>query len=117
MPKPDHPLPDDISARLEIVITQCVADLRQKIQHMFRFANMDEVMAARQVLTEKASPMPLAAIVEELKGGGIWRPATGAFGSSADSEMRRSIGRAAAHGVNLKYVDRDKDLIGLPEWK
>ena len=120
MPKQDSELPGDISARLDEVIDRVMsaasASIRREVQHMFRFSNMDEVDAARIVLTEKGSPMHVDAIVGELKAGGIWRPATGSKGSSADTEMRRSISRAATHAVNLKFVDREKEIIGLADW-
>jgi hypothetical protein len=73
MPKLDSELPADISARLEEAISTCLADLRAKVQHMFRFSNMDEVDAARIVLAEKGEPMHVDAIVQELKAGGFKR--------------------------------------------
>ena len=119
MPKNDSGLPGDISARMDEVMDRVIAEarakLRSELHRMFRFANMDEVQAARQVLEDHGRPMSLNEIVEELKAGGIWRTATGSVGSSADSEIKRSIGRAAAHGVNIRYIDREKDIIGLPE--
>lgn len=118
MPKSDFELPGDISARLDAALTRAMAEatarIRTEVQHMFRFANMEEVQAARQVLEEKGEPMTMDEIVEELKAGGIWRPATGSIGSSADSEIKRSIGRAAAHGVNIRYINRENEIIGLP---
>ncbi len=51
-----------------------------------------------------------------IKAGGIWRPATESYGSSVDVEMRRSISRAASHGVNLRFFEREKELIGLAKW-
>jgi hypothetical protein len=120
MPKHDSELPGDISARLDEVIDRVMsaasATIRREVQHMFRFSNMDEVDAARIVLAENEKPMHVDAIVGELKAGGIWRPASGAKGSSADTEMRRSISRAATHAVNLKFVDREKEIIGLVDW-
>src|SRR6478609_8058518 len=119
MPKNDSGLPGDIAARMDEVLNRVVDELRAKLRlelhRMFRFANMDEVQAARHVLEDHGGPMSLNEIVEELKAGGIWRTATGSVGSSADSEIKRSVGRAAAHGVNIRYIDREKDLIGLPE--
>lgn len=120
MPKHDSELPGDISARLDEVIDRVIAvaraSIRRDIQHMFRFSNMDEVDAAMIVLSEKNAPLHVDEIVSELKAGGIWRPATGSKGSSADTEMRRSISRAATHAVNLKFVDREKEIIGLADW-
>lgn len=117
MVKQESELPDDISRRLEAALTRAMGEATQKIRaevgRMFRFANMDEVQAARQVLEEKGQPMKLDEIVEELKAGGIWRPASGSLGSSADTEIKRSVARGAAHGVNLKYIDRDSEIIGL----
>lgn len=121
MPKSD--LPEDISQRLDDAIRRCVGDigscvdkLREEVGRMFRFANMGEVEAARIILTERGMPLHVETIVQELKAGGIFRPATGSKGSSADAEIRRSLSRAATHGVNLKFTDREKEIIGLADW-
>jgi hypothetical protein len=116
MPKRESELPADISARLDQAIARCAANLRKEVAAMFRFANMDEIEAAKAFLEECGKPMPLSEIVEGLKAGGIWRPATESYGSSVDVEMRRSISRAAAHGVNLRFFEREKELIGLASW-
>jgi hypothetical protein len=107
-------LPEDIAARLDKIIDRYAATLRKEVGNLFRFANMDEVPAAVELLKERQHPMPVDEIVSELMAGGIWREATGSKGSSAAGEMRRSISQAARHGVNLKYVDREKEIIGLP---
>lgn len=117
MRRKEPELPPDISARLDQAIARFADGLRKEIAALFRFANMDEVEAAKTFLQEHGKPMRLDAIVEALKAGGIWRPATESYGSSADVEMRRSISRAAAHGVNLKFFDRKKEIIGLAEWR
>jgi hypothetical protein len=113
-------IPPEIIERLDEAIDRFATQLRQEVSRMFRFANVSrkgqiprEVIAAIMVIEDKGKPMHIDAILEELKGGGIWRPATGAKGSSADTEMRRAISRAATHGVNLKYVDKEKEIIGL----
>jgi hypothetical protein len=113
MPKSFSGLPRDVSSRLDDVIARSISNLRSEIQHIFRFANMSEVEAAILVLNEKGAPLHVDAIVEELKGGGLWRRATGAKGSSAHAEMRRAISQAATHKKNLKFVDREKEIIGL----
>jgi hypothetical protein len=100
-------------------IAQQVTELvRNELLKSFRFANMNEVPAATIVLQECGHPMRVDAIVKELMAGGIWREATGAKGSSAAAEMRRSLSQAARHGVNLSYAsNKDEDLIGLSSWK
>ena len=118
-------LPDDISRRLKDVLTRAMKGATDKIYvevtRMFRFANMDVVQATHQVLEEKGAPMKMDEIVEELKAGGIWRPATRAQGSSADVELKRSIGKAASHGVMghgaIAWVDKKRGPIGLTEWR
>lgn len=85
--KPDSELPDDISQRLRDVLTRTMKEATDKIcdevSRMFRFASMDEVQAAHQVLTKNGTPMKLDEIVEELKGGGLWRMPTRSQGSGA----------------------------------
>jgi hypothetical protein len=107
-------LPDDIAARLDEAIERFAKNLRAEVGNLFRFANMDEVPAAVELLKERDGPMQVDQIVAELMAGGIWREATGSKGSSAAAEMRRSISQAARHGINLTYVDREKEIIGLP---
>ena len=120
MPKLEGDIPPEIVERLDKAINRFAAQLRDEVAQMFRFAGVArkgqiprEVIAAIMLLEEHGAPMQLDAIIEELKGGGIWRPATGAKGSTADSEMKRSISRAANHGVNIKFVDKEKEIIGL----
>lgn len=116
MPKHEQfELPDDISARLDVAIAECMVELRKKVSRMFRFANMEVIPAARIILQENNGPMPINAILEELKAGGIWRPPSGSKGSSADTEILRSLSRSSSSGENLKYVDKEKEIIGLPE--
>lgn len=102
---------------MDRIFAEARSKLRSELHHLFRFVNMDEVQAARQVLEERGTPMSMDEIVEELKAGGIWGIATGSAGSSADSELKRSIGRAAAHGLNGKsdimWINKSKGLIGL----
>lgn len=117
MPKSNSELPDDIAARLDEAVSRCLEGLRQEIAHMFRFANMTEVDAARIVLRERGEPLHVDAIVQELKAGGIFRQATHAKGSWSDAEMRRSISQSARHGKKLKYIDRENEIIGLPDWQ
>lgn len=124
MPKAGLELPEDISQRLESAINRCMDNLRTEVQRLraevlqlFRFANMDEIEAAKIVLEEKGDPMPLTAIVEGLKGGGMWRLPSGAKGSRADTELKRSIARAATHGLKGKsdiiWVNQKEEIIGL----
>lgn len=122
MAKSESELPDDISRRLESaiarVMTEATDKLRAEVGRMFRFANMDEPDAARIVIEENGGvPMKMEDIVEKLKAGGIWGSATGSQGSSADGEIKRSLGRAAAHGLkgnsDITWIDQDKEVIGL----
>jgi hypothetical protein len=119
MTKPESYLPDDIALRLDAIIERVMTKAREEIGtevgRMFRFANMDEVPAARVILQENEAAMSIQQILAELKAGGIWRPPSGSKGSGADTEILRSLSRAASAAVNLKYVDKDKEIIGLPE--
>ena len=57
--------------------------------------------------------MPLDGIVKELMAGGLWREIDGGKGSSIAAEPCRSLSQALYHGVNMKYVDKEKEIIGL----
>lgn len=107
-------IPEGLARRLDELVDALRDTLRKEVGKLLRFANMEEVPAAVKLLTEKAEPMQVDEIVKELMAGGIWRDATASKGSSAAGEIRRSISQAARHGVNLRYVDRDKEIIGLP---
>lgn len=111
---PKHDLPDDIAQRLDEIVQRFSASLRDEVGRLFRFANMDEVAAAIKLLEEHGQPMHVDEIVKELMGGGIWRQATGSKGSSSAGEIRRSLSQSVRHGVKLCYVDREKEIIGLP---
>jgi hypothetical protein len=113
MPKSESELPEDISARLDEAIAECMDELRNKVARMFRFANMNVVKAAVIILSERGTPMKRTDVLEEMKKGGIWRPPSGSKGSGADSEMLRGLSKGANAGVNLKWVDEATDVIWL----
>lgn len=110
-------LPEELSARVDSLLDRLMATLREQlrteIRHMFEFAGKDDIEAAVIVLKENGGPMPLEDVAKELLARGIWREPTGAKGSSAEVEIKRSLGQAARHAVTIKFVDRDKQILGL----
>jgi hypothetical protein len=114
--------PDELREQLDQLIEELVTDLssevRKRIRESFRFANWNEVDAAYDLLSKSGSqePMHMDVLVKELKKRGIWRGPSGSKGG-ADSDMKRSIGRAAGRKERLCYVGNpDDNLIGLLEW-
>jgi hypothetical protein len=110
-------LPEELSARVDSLLDRLMATLREQwrteIRRMFEFAGKDDIEAAVIVLKENGGPMPLEEVAKELLARGIWREPTGAKGSSAEVEIKRSLGQAARHAVSIKFVDRDKQILGL----
>ena len=109
-------LPEELSARIDSLLDRLMATLREQarteIRRMFEFAGKDDIEAAVIVLKENG-PMALEDVAKELLARGIWREPTGAKGSSAEVEIKRSLGQAARHAVTIKFVDRDKQILGL----
>jgi hypothetical protein len=109
-------LPEELSARVDSLLDRLMTTLREQlrgeIRRMFEFAGKDDIEAAAIVLKENG-PMPLEDVAKELLARGIWREPTGAKGSSAEVEIKRSLGQAARHAVTIKFVDRDKQILGL----
>jgi len=110
-------LPEELSARVDSLLDRLMATLREQlraeIRRMFEFAGKDDIEAAAIVLKENGGPMALEDVAKELLARGIWREPTGAKGSSAEVEIKRSLGQAARHAVTIKFVDRDKQILGL----
>jgi hypothetical protein len=110
-------LPEELSARIDSLLDRLVTTLREQmrteIRRMFEFAGKDDIEAAAIVLKENGGPMALEDVAKELLARGIWREPTGAKGSSAEVEIKRSLGQAARHAVTIKFVDRDKQILGL----
>jgi len=110
-------LPEELSARVDSLLDRLMATLREQlraeIRRMFEFAGKDDIEAAAIVLKENGRPMPLEDVAKELLARGIWREPTGAKGSSAEVEIKRSLGQAARHAVTIKFIDRDKQILGL----
>ena len=110
-------LPEELSARIDSLLDRLMTTLREQarieIRRMFEFAGKDDIEAAAIVLKENGGPMALEDIAKELLARGIWREPTGAKGSSAEVEIKRSLGQAARHAVTIKFVDRDKQILGL----
>ena len=109
-------LPEELSARVDSLLDRLMTTLREQlrteIRRMFEFAGKDDIEAAAIVLKENG-PMALEDVAKELLARGIWREPTGAKGSSAEVEIKRSLGQAARHAVTIKFVDRDKQILGL----
>ena len=109
-------LPEELSARIDSLLDRLMTTLREQarieIRRMFEFAGKDDIEAAAIVLKENG-PMALEDVAKELLARGIWREPTGAKGSSAEVEIKRSLGQAARHAVTIKFVDRDKQILGL----
>jgi hypothetical protein len=110
-------LPEELSARVDSLLDRLMATLRDQlrteIRRMFEFAGKDDIEAAAIVLKENGGTMALEDVAKELLARGIWREPTGAKGSSAEVEIKRSLGQAARHAVTIKFVDRDKQILGL----
>ena len=110
-------LPEELSARIDGLLDRLMATLRDQlrteIRRMFEFAGKDDIEAAAIVLKENGGTMALEDVAKELLARGIWREPTGAKGSSAEVEIKRSLGQAARHAVTIKFVDRDKQILGL----
>jgi hypothetical protein len=109
-------LPEELSARIDSLLDRLMTTLREQarieIRRMFEFAGKDDIEAAAIVLKENG-PMALEDVAKELLARGIWREPTGAKGSSAEVEIKRSLGQAARHAVTIKFVDRDKQILAL----
>ena len=110
-------LPEELSARIDSLLDRLMTTLREQarieIRRMFEFAGKGDIEAATIVLKENGGPMALEDVAKELLARGIWREPTGAKGSSAEVEIKRSLGQAARHAVTIKFVDRDKQILGL----
>lgn len=110
-------LPEELSERVDSLLDRLMTTLREQlrgeIRRMFEFAGKDDIEAAAIVLKENGGPMPLEDVAKELLARGIWREPTGAKGSSAEVEIKRSLGQAARHAVTIRFVDRDKQILGL----
>lgn len=137
MSKISSKLPDEIEERLQQLVDRFAAQLRQEVAEMFSLANVRgtkeiarDIAAARIVLEENESPMYRDDLVKELMRRGVSRPKGGSAGSTPESEMRRTIGRAASHRKNLMLfqpppgfpvTEKQRAIvkflkIGLPEW-